>query len=1292
MSNIQWTKGQREAFDERRAELAVSAAAGSGKTAVLIERVRRAALGIVRGMDGNDVTDPAQRVSLDRLLAVTFTRAAAAELRERLGEALSTAAADPAKSGASPAVVRAQLSALSRAQISTIHSFCGEVVRRYGHLRGISHGRVLAEDEAALLRHDLATKYLDEQLGEDASPVLRELALNWGGSDGVGPDDLSRTRFAGGLRKAVLSLLEFRRALPDPDHWYSQHCTWPELDPEHCDPGHPLLAGLTTDFTAWRERVIALDTEALRSALAEKEDAKVIPVLEYRLAVFRDADMEQWDETGRSLRRLLDPSPANASWNYLSGCRTDLRKHPELSALLEQNNTPVKKTTPEWIELLGTPWADVARRENSGMRLCGALWELTAGFSDHYCEYKRARGIADFDDMQRDALAVLAATDDAGRIMRGPDGRVLPSQAAFELRRRFEMVLVDEHQDTNELQDTLIDLVTRDAPTGEGGGGRQRFFVGDLKQSIYTFRQAVPQLFAAARDRLEAAPDDQGRHIKLQQNFRSRPVVLSAINEIFTGLLTPELGGEDYTENELLAPDAAVTAEAGYPPEHRGRPAELHLVDSGVSTDSPGDDQGDDAEAPDRLEAAYTRLALVLREMHANRELIREKAEVFRPVKWRDMAVLMRSTANRLETLLSVFARNGIPAYAAGRSGFYERPEVADALSLLRVIDNPRQDIPLAAVLRGPAVGLCGAQLLNVARGIERSADAPPADLWDRLLAVIENDPGSPLSTRLADFTARLTTWRDMARLAPVPELLWQVYADTGLPAAVAAQPGGEQRLANLNRLHDLARQAAGFERQGLARFLRTLELSRRAAGDLGEAPVLSEAQDVVRILTVHQSKGLEFPVVAIPDIDKRFNTQDLLGDVLWHRRAGIGGRHIDWHAPPADGDPAGEYTVPERHDTLARRNVKAAAAAEGIAEELRVLYVALTRARERLILTGTIDRAKDGSLRLGKDGAEAGRWLDWVANRLAPGISAADGNDDAVSCGTGGCWQVKLSAPRLTAPALAGTEDDAPVELSVEEQRLLLARFNPEYAWSGSRLLNAKLSVTRLAHLAPAPDDADGLVSAVREEPAHQLEPVMPEFLAEGGKRRPTPAEVGTAVHLLMSELDLSAEVDEARIEQVVLRLIDTGRISEAGAAKIKPPHIVLVAGAVQSLFNPGSAKLFPELPVAMLVAGDDSQLLEQLAGAGLTVPQPGTTHPGDNVYIQGVIDLLVIDGDTATVIDYKTDRGADAVELKRRYQQQLEWYCRMVKAMMPDKQVQWVLFGTDIAGIVGPEQTTQS
>lgn len=1285
MSERRWTPEQLAALGEQGPEFLVSAAAGSGKTAVLIERVRRAALGITTDTSGGERCDPARRVSLERMLVLTFTRAAAAELKARLRQALVAETTLPEGKRQVPLpVIREQLSALHRAQISTIHSFCGELVRRYGHTKGIAYQRLLAADEARLLRHELATAYLDGRLA-GADDALQALAINWGGADGVGADDLSHVRFSKGLRETMLSLLDFQQSLPEPERWYRERCGWLPLDAECFDANHPLLARLGNELEEWRDWAIQQGEEIADELAAEHPGALYCGLVARRNQLLAQLSLGLgWEGLALFFGKALKEKQGDIKYKptLLEAYRRDINKASPWYEQLPQRNDVVAKSLRGWQSLFSQPWEYVARRENATQVLVAELWQLARDFAGHYTAYKRQRGLADFNDMQLDALSILAAEGDGGELARDSDERILPSRVALELRQLFEHVLVDEHQDTNELQDAIIELVTRDLPPG-GNAGRPRFVVGDLKQSIYTFRLAVPQLFAAARERLSQLDNDVGHVVKLQHNFRSQSRILDAINQVFEGLLTESLGGEDYSENRLLLPpvDAAqanADSSADYPL------AELHIVvtDSAQAENDAVAAQDADTESAsegeyNRRELAYLRVAQVLQDMH----------QAGHP--WRDMAILLRTSAGHVEPLLSVCAREGVPLYAPGRSGFYERPEISDALSLLHVVDNPLQDVPLAAVLSGPAVGLRAEEFLAVAQcRPEAIPSVVHVPLWDRLQAYIAAEGESELSGKLQRFLGLLNSWRDDACWLPVPELLWRIYADTGLFAAMAGLPGGKQRVANLYALHGLAREAADAEQRGVARFLKLLKLNRRAAGDLGEAPLLTEAQDVARVLTVHQAKGLEFPVVVVPDLDKRFNEQDLRGDVLWHRTAGIGGRFVDWHAPPpaSESEPMALATLPERHDTLGRMLIGRAKHLDLLSEELRILYVAITRAKQRLVLVGAMDEATLGSLPAAHAGSRARSWFDWVAPQLYGQISQAQQTDGAYTA-TDDPWTVQLHqevAKVGEAIGQSASRDAEPVsdgELTVVRRRLHL-----DYAYPGSQLLPVKIAVTTLAHRAPEPLDSDAAFTTAVENGAASARPLF--MREEREVSAPTPAEIGTATHLLLEKLDFNVHREPAAIQVLIDELTEKDLIAADAAGHIDVDAIAQLVAELDAALDISCAELYPELPVALLARAQDDHLLEQLRNVIGDPPSPESLAKDDAVYIQGIIDLLVVAGNLATVVDYKTDRSVDADELKRRYKAQLEWYCRAVGSLLPGKTVHWAIYGLGGAGLVGPHE----
>ncbi|MBN2083000.1 UvrD-helicase domain-containing protein [bacterium] len=1281
MSTPRWTPEQLAAITERQAEVLVSAAAGSGKTAVLIERVRRLALGQFTNAAGAEAYDTGRAIPLTRLLVVTFTNAAAAELRARLATALATELDRPAGTGADPQLVREQLASLPRAQISTFHGFCGEIVRRYGHLRGLEYNRILDEDEARLIRHDLATRFLDRQLARPDDPRLTRLAMAWGGSDGVGPDDLSRARRASGLRRLLLEVLEFRRAQPDPEAWFQATCEWPELDPSYCDFTHPLVAVVVAQFRYWLDGLRAADAELAQLLAAAHPAAEYLKLAQRRAEYWQQLHQEEnWDELGTLLATGLAAKQDDIKYKpaLREAYRRDIDKDdPWYERIAAEDAIAVSKSELQaWQNLFSRAWAETAQLENETRELIAALWRLARDFERHYQDYKRRRLVADFNDMQQFALRLLAAGDDT--FIRDDHSALAPSLVALELRRRFEGVLVDEHQDTNEIQEAIIDLVTREAAP-ETERGRPRFFVGDLKQSIYAFRLAVPELFVTKREELAGLTDGTGRVIKLQANFRSHPQLLTAINRIFTGLLTPELGGEDYTKHLLLPgrPAEESSAFAGSEPA-----AELHLIAADAQEQPADEDAGDEAEKPLRLDRVYARVAELILGLNGDAERpIRDRDGNLRPADWRDIVILMRSTANRIETLLATCAARGVPIYAPGRSGFYERPEIADALALLRVIDNPRQDIPLAAVLTGPAVGLSSAEILAVARAKapEDAPDDPAPDLWQRLQWFRANGLDASLAERVRRFTAELTEWRQAARTLGVAELLWRLYTETGLLIAAAAQPNGEQRIANLYRLHDLARQANRYERQGLSRFLRSLELNRRAAGDLGEAPLLTEAQNVVRVMTVHQAKGLEFPIVIVPDLDKRFNTQDLGGDVLWHRAAGLGGRHYYWPAEARADDP------PRRSNTLSRELCRRERQRDLVAEELRILYVALTRARERLLLVGALSAAQLDNPRRQHAGNQARCWLDWVAPQLHAGIEAARDGSGQATCGDKNSWHVQLHTADLRTIGGANAAGNAK---PVPDPATFQAAWRDaiRQAELGSRpRLPAKVTVTKLAHRRPQPADAsaDEFRLPVAAEPL----PVQPRFLAEQDREaEPSAAQIGTATHRLIAALDLSRSWEPDELASLVSELTSTGQLVQAAASRINMASVARLTERLSELSST-TAQLYQELPVAMLLAGRDADLLAQLQAAGFNPPEAELVNAIDSVYVQGVIDLLIVTTDRTVVLDFKTDRNADAAALTTRYQAQLSWYCRAVRELLPEHQTAWAIYGLDRDVLVGPE-----
>ncbi|EKP94024.1 UvrD-helicase domain-containing protein [Thermaerobacter subterraneus] len=1089
-SRRRWTDAQLQAICLRGRNLLVSAAAGSGKTSVLVERILRRLL------------DPASPVEIDRLLVVTFTEAAAAEMKERIRNRLEQALAEHP----GDARLRRQLALLGRASISTVHSFCLRITRQYFYRLGLDPAtRVAGEHEAQLLRFEVLDEVFERRYAQ-AAPDFLALVEAYGGGRG----DES-------LRKLVLDLYDSAYARPWPEAWLDglarmyrdgasalEQSTWFAVARQ----------GLVRAFQRHARRLAGLAAQCRQpggpAVWAEtlEDDARRLE------ALARELEGAGWEAAGRLVAQ------AAGDWPRLP--RNPQSQDP-MHARIQKGRNQVKDQVRDlaqgmWSRAPAEVAADLARLQS----YVQTLVDLCRDFARSLQAAKRDRGLMDFADMEHYALQVLADPE-------APAGILRPSPVARELRRFFQEVLVDEYQDINPLQDAILQLVAGDGEEVPFN----LFMVGDVKQSIYAFRQAEPAIFLARYRAYPPAPgpgdaagggasgggaapargpetaggaagveppgagdpeaaSGRGWRIDLNANFRSRPAVLAAVNDLFRRIMVPELGGLAYDEEARLNPGAPYP---DLPPGASGgeAPVEVYLLErkpealdedwpdrleggagfdpagslppgtAGARTGGTGTRRADPEETPaeppagDEDDGLSVEEAADLTALEQEARLvawrIRELVEgtgrqpplliwdpeqnAYRPVRYRDVVVLLRSARLRASTFVEVLDREGVPVYSRSRTGYLVAPEVEVMLALLQVLDNPRQDIALAAVLRSPVVGLGARDLARIrlagpglsfyeaacrVAGWDPEAEAPVGAAGQDLEGLSPSqDAGSaahgrsaagvdagasttvreaggdgeaaqdPLAARLRRFLADLSRWRSAARRYPLSRVIQQLYDETGILAYVSGLPAGEQRRANLEALRDRARQFDQFARQGLFRFLRFIDRLRERGDDLGTAPALGENDDVVRVMTIHQSKGLEFPVVVVADLGVEFQFDR--GHALIHRDLGLG-------LKVADPD------LRIRYPSLAYEAVRTQQRLDTLAEELRILYVALTRARERLILVGSARDLPASAARwwAAAGGALAGgdrplpaeavegatRYLDWLGPALIPHPDAA--------------------------------------------------------------------------------------------------------------------------------------------------------------------------------------------------------------------------------------------------------------------------------------------------------------
>lgn len=1191
MTNMAWTNEQQAAIDSRGQTLLLSAAAGSGKTAVLVERIIRRLL------------DKEYPIDITELLVVTFTKAAAAEMRDRIGTALMKALSETKD----PRVER-QLALLPSAQISTLHAFCQHVIRKYFYTIDLDPAFSIAgEEELNLLRRQvLEDVFLSYYEDDEKASILYPLADMFGSDRG---DDI--------LMDTVSRMYTYARSLAWPEHWLKEAARAYDVAPD-----------AVIDDMVWAGPI----KDAVRRIL--EEDARLYDGVLYHLrqreafapacdtfvaeqaALRQAAQARSWNDLSRfvraidfprlkSLRKLSDDD--KAVWERCKKVRDDVKKD-----VIKTLQAVYFSATPE-------EWLDGMRAMKPIM---DGLVTLTLDFAKAYGAAKKEKGWIDFSDLEHFCLQILLAPDAS------PEHPV-PSAAAEELRSQYEEVFIDEYQDTNGVQELITRLVS---------GEDNRFMVGDIKQSIYRFRLADPTLFLEKYQSFSRDEKAVQRCIDLGRNFRSVPVVLDAVNAVFSRAMTAEAAGMDYGEREKLY------AGRQAPDDERwiGGPVEVDIVPT------PSDEEDDDGSTAFEKECRF--IAGRIGELLASGRMAARKDGTLEPLSYRHIVVLLRSMAGKADVLIQALQEGGIPSYAEQSGGYFAAVEVQVMLALLRCIDNPEQDLAMAAVLRSPLVGLDETALA----GVRLAGDGT---LWQNLPAFVASLPdGVDEKEDLQQFMAAFDSWRTYSRRHGVAELLQRLYDDTAYVDFVGAMPGGDVRQANLKALYDRARQyeEAGF--RGLFRYLQLMDKMKEDGLDLAPAKVVSEKEDVVRIMSIHKSKGLEFPVVFVADMGKAFNRRDTQDQILFHNRLGIGLKQYD---------PEWRMSYP----TLIWSGIAAQLRWEGTAEEERILYVAMTRARDQLILTGHsshIDRDwQRWTSRLNP--AQAKSYFDWgMPAALAPFGAKAD----ADYARPGAAWQDAIWQVRIARAIPAGTVEEGAYDGEPRLEALrrgdltgtpvpswLDEQLSWQYAYPQAVRTAAKFSVSEVKrryqelHSDELQDEAALSVPAAAVIPTAPGEDdafaTLPPWLA-GEEAAVSGAQRGTALHKALQYITPAADQTTATLRREIDAFVRQGLLSREEAKLVYVPVLAAFCQSDIGRRMAESPELHREYPFTVLLAGGD--------------PLPGT-ETGEQILIQGVIDCLFREDDAWILVDYKSDRLETADAFRSRYAVQLALYKRAVE-----------------------------
>lgn len=1162
---MNWTTEQMQVINLRDRNILVSAAAGSGKTAVLVERI------IGR------ILDKKHPVDIDHILIVTFTSAAAAEMRERILAAIEAAL----EKNPSDSHLQKQAALVHHAQITTIHSFCLNLIRNYFHHVDLEPNfRIAEEGELNLLKEDVMAEVLNQNYETKSEAFLQCVECF-----ALGKTDDK-------LKEMVLKLYHFAMSDPWPKEWLKkaseEYCfeTFEELEQK---PWMKFLMEylkqISSNLYQMAERSIAVSSEddgpmylketIERDAMQLKHlaEAKDYRSMSESLAFFSFDRLPS--------KRGYEGSPEKLE--YVKGQRDEIK-------------TAVKKIKTDFFfaeekEQL----ARISRMAN----VTAELMRLTGEFIDAFDEKKREKNILDFDDLEHFALKILLNEETKE-----------PTEAAFLCRNLFEEVMIDEYQDSNFVQESLMRAVSR-----EDMGKYNRFMVGDVKQSIYRFRLARPELFMEKYDRYKAEESDCQK-IELHKNFRSRSQSLDFINHIFYQIMKKDLGNVEYDKNAALYPGAVY-------PEADFMQAEVIVADS-------KEELLEDADLTDPIRYEAEIVSSRIRKMMRVQKVTDKQTGELRDIRYCDIVILLRSFGKYADTFLEVFEQKKIPAHATSKTGYFKALEIQTIISLLKILDNPRQDIPLAAVLRSPIGGFLDEELALLKLSNQKESFH---------CCVLDPQPGQlpkELFIKLQAFLKKLSDYRDLVPKLPIHELLYYLLEDTGYFRYAAAMPNGARRKANIEMLLEKAVSYEKTSYRGLFHFIRYIDKLQKYEVDYGEADVINENANAVRIMTIHKSKGLEFPVVFLCGTDKPFNKMDTRSSLILHP---------DFGAAVDDIDP----NLRIRRTTLFKKAAAKQLELENLGEELRVLYVALTRAKEKLIVTGVTKNLHEQLEKLSSQPpnlsyytrTKAKSYLDWILPAVMSGEdkhllqiwTAADLVEEETEHQIG-------EAEGLNALFLDLNRKDKEADDYVNSQLT--------YRYPGliETTRKTKYSVSELKHHAmQSVYEAQELTELI---PADQIIPYVPHF-AGGETEIHRGVLYGNAMHRAVECLPverLAQNKDMKNQLEISLKtLVETNRLEKEMLHLLKKETLI-------HFYN-------TSLAARMKQAAQKKELyLEQPFVMGL--PADEIEHDGSAtmVLVQGIIDAFFIEENQIILVDYKTDKVKSEWELISRYQTQLNLY----------------------------------
>lgn len=1197
MAEVKWTNEQLQAIQEKNSNILVAAAAGSGKTAVLVERI------IHKIID--------EQMDIDKILVVTFTNAAASEMRERILEAIYKKLEENPEN----VHLQRQIILLNKASICTIHSFCLDVIHNHFYEIDLpSNFKIADTAEIDLLKQEVLDDLFEQKYTENDKNFI-ELLENY-------------TNYRGdeALQELVLKIYKFIQSSPFPIKWLQEKLELLKIEDKDISQ------------TIWGKLIIQTVDDDIQESIMQLE------VTKSKMALY--PEMTKFYQTiSEDIINLQDLQKYN-SWDelYIKLLNFNFSKWPvdkkvinDLKEDSKEIRDKVKKHIKEkTAKLLSCSQEQAVKDLKIITPILEKLSNLVTEFTKNFAEKKKEKNCIDFNDIEHFALKILL------------DENNNPTEVAKKYKEKFEEIAIDEYQDSNLVQEAILTSISK---------GNNIFMVGDVKQSIYKFRQARPELFLQKYDEYknkEEKAQEDNLKIQLFRNFRSRQNILNITNLVFESIMSKELGDINYNENEYL------NYGANYPePEeikNYAGIAELDIIDlkedeSITAFEGEEDEEEQERVEDDVLEAKF--VANKIQELLNSNYMVFDKKQGYRKIRPKDIVILLRAISNLSPIYEKELSDLELPVFSDTSGTYLDTVEIQTILSILKIIDNPLQDIPLVVVLRSSICNFTDNDLITI-RLTDRNCNFYEALIKTRLIC------DGDLKNKIESFLEKLEKWKSISQYMPLDEFIWQIYLDTGYYQYVGLLPNGAMRQANLKTLFEKAKQYEKASFKGLFNFIQFIDKLKKQNGDLASAKLIGENEDVIRIMSIHKSKGLEFPVVFLCNSHKKFNMQDLNDNILLHQDIGFGPTIMD-------------TTRKIKYSSIAKDAIKLKMKQETLSEEQRILYVALTRAKEKLYITGrskdftkyvqdknkVLEMYESENIKLdAKLMKKANSYLDWIMyvylfnqGRTITLKGESYKLSDIIT--------LNVSNKKDLLNALAKEEVVEQIDLKEKIEQILKNKSDEEnkkseqalkellewkYDYIVDTTLPTKSSVTKIKQ---EKIKLEEMLKGIESEEVEYKKSYTPKFMQEDKKI--SSAEKGTLVHLCIQRLDERKDYELKDIQNMILNLVEKEIITQNEADAID----------VNLIYQYTKSQLFEELRQAKEVHKEQPFYINIPAKDVVSEAE----NSKKNILVQGIIDLYYIDkNDNLVLIDFKTDYISNEPNAKEKildkYKVQLEIY----------------------------------